>query len=285
MPSTAIRLRLFLTCWIVFVLHFATDFVREHYLVIGIVEDHSYALDKYYGLHVDIFQNPPEAPVQGAHHGANPGMSMLAAIPYALLRPGVDWVVSRELAARATRPDTAVVYNDSRPRRVEFYHKIRSMGLDIRFGLVSAITQVFCMAPISAASVVLLFSLLGRLGIGVRTSLGLSLLYAFGTPVFFRTAYLNQNLALGFSTFAGFLLLWNPNRLSQWSVRTRYLVAGLLGGFAFLCDYSGAILMGLVGFYAWWRRTDEATIGAGFRDSLWYALGCLPGILLLWQYQ
>ena len=69
MPTSGVRLRLFFTCWIVFVLHFATDFVREHYLVISMVEDHTYALDKYYGLHVDIFQNPPSAKVQGAHHG------------------------------------------------------------------------------------------------------------------------------------------------------------------------------------------------------------------------
>ena len=69
MPTSGVRLRLFFTCWIVFVLHFATDFVREHYLVISMVEDHTYALDKYYGLHVDIFQNPPNAttaPTQGS---------------------------------------------------------------------------------------------------------------------------------------------------------------------------------------------------------------------------
>jgi hypothetical protein len=52
------RLRIFLTCWLVYVFHFATDFVREHYLVLSMVEDQSYALDKYYGFHVDIFQNP-----------------------------------------------------------------------------------------------------------------------------------------------------------------------------------------------------------------------------------
>jgi len=285
MPRSAIRLRLFLVCWVVYALHFATDFVREHYLVISMVEDQSYALDKYYGLHVDIFQNPPHAPVQGAHHGANPGISMVAAIPYAVFRPAVDWVVRRELAARAARGDTTTVYRDDRPRRVEFYHKIRRMGLDIRFALVSVITQVFCMAPISAASVVFLFHLLGKLGLGGRVSLGLSLLYAFGTPVFFRTAYLSQNLALGIFTFVGFVLLWNPPGLTNWSVRRRHLLAGLLGGLAFLSDYSGAILMGLLGLYAWWRRSDDAGLGGGFRDSLWYALGCLPGILLLLQYQ
>jgi hypothetical protein len=285
MPTSAIRLRLFLTCWIVFVLHFATDFVREHYLVVSMVEDHTYALDKYYGLHVDIFQNPPNARVQGAHHGANPGISMVAAIPYALLRPAVDFVVNRELAARAARGDTTAVYRDDRPRRVEFYQKIRRMGLDIRFALVGAITMAFCMAPLSAASAVVMFNLLEAMGLLRRTALGLSLLYAFGTPVFFRTGYLNQNLGLGIFAFMAFALIWDPGDRIGWTVQRRFLIAGLLGGLAFLCDYSGAILMGLLGFYAWWRSSDEAGVGGGFRLSLWYLLGCIPGILLLWQYQ
>ncbi|MDH4347910.1 MAG: hypothetical protein OEW17_03820 [Gemmatimonadota bacterium] len=285
MPSSGVRLRLFLTCWILYSLHFATDFVREHYLVLGIVEHQSYALDDYYGLHVDIFQNPPNAPVQGAHHGANPGISMVAAMPYALFRPAVDWVVNRELASRADRADTAVVYRDDRPRRVEFYHRIRERGLDIRFALVSAITQTFCMAPLSAASVVLLFSLLAHLGLGTRTSLGMSLLYAFGTPVFFRTGYLNQNLAIGLFSLAAFVLLWNPNGFSAWSPRRRHLIAGALGGLSFLCDYSGAIPMGLLGLYAWWKQTEERGPGDGFRLAVWYAAGCLPGMLLLAQYQ
>jgi hypothetical protein len=285
MPTSAVRLRLFLTCWIVFVLHFATDFVREHYLVVSMVEDRTYALDKYYGLHVDIFQNPPNAKVQGAHHGANPGISMVAAIPYAIFRPAVDFLVNRELAARAARGDTSAVYRDDRPRRVEFYQKIRRMGLDIRFALVGAITMAFCMAPLSAASTVVMFNLLEAMGLLRRTALGLSLLYAFGTPVFFRTGYLNQNLGLGIFAFMGFALIWDPGGKSGWTVPRRFLVAGLLGGLAFLCDYSGAILMGLLGFYAWWRASDEAGLGGGFRLSLWYLLGCIPGILLLWQYQ
>jgi hypothetical protein len=285
MPTSAIRLRLFFTCWIVFVLHFATDFVREHYLVVSMVEDHTYALDKYYGLHVDIFKNPPEAKVQGAHHGANPGISMVAAVPYLIFRPAVDFIVNRELAARAARGDTTAVYQDDRPRRVEFYQKIRRMGLDIRFALVGAITMAFCMAPLSAASAVVMFNLLEAMGLLRRTALGLSLLYAFGTPVFFRTGYLNQNLGLGIFAFMAFALIWDPGGRSGWPVRRRFLVAGLLGGLAFLCDYSGAILMGLLGFYAWWRASDEAGARGGFKLSLWYLLGCIPGTLLLWQYQ
>lgn len=277
--------RLFLTCWLVYVVHFATDFVREHYLVVSIVEDHSFRLDKYYGLHVDIFQNPPDAPHGGAHHGANPGISMVAAVPYFLLKPAVDAIVSRNLAARAARGDSAIVYNDPRWRRVEFYQRIRKRGLDVRFGLVSLITQAFCQAPLSALSVVVLFWLLVRLGLRQGTSILLALLYAFGTPVFLRTAYLNQNLSIGLFGLFAFVLLWDPGDRSRLPVRTRYLLAGLLGGLAVLCDYSGALLLGLLGLYAWWRRTDRVSWGRGLGDALWYGLGAVPGVLMLWWYQ
>ncbi len=279
------RTRLFLTCWVIFCLHFATDFVREHYLVVSMVEDATYKLDKYYGLHVDIFQNPPEAKVRGAHHGANPGISMLAAIPYFLTKPAVDWVVNRELAARHLAGADSAIYRDPRPRRVSFYHTARARGLDVRFGLVGAITLGLCMAPLTAGSVVLMFGLLGAMGLPDRRALWLSLLYAFGTPVFFRTGYLNQNLALGLFEFWAFAILWNPRGFVRWTLRTRLVVAGLLGGLAFLCDYSGAIPMGLLGFYAWWRAADESGWRTGFRQSLWYVAGVLPGVLLLWQYQ
>ena len=284
MPQS-IRLRLFLTCWLVYVAHFATDVAREHYLVMSIVEDHSYVLDKYYGLHPDIFINPPASTVRGAHHGANPGISMLAAIPYFVLRPAVDIVVDRELAVRRAHNDTAATYQDPRKNRVAFYRKIRKMGWDVRFGLVSAITEVFAMAPITAASVVLVFSVLGAMGLTSGLSLGLSLLYAFGTPVFLRAAYLNQNLGVGIFAFAAFALIWNPRDMVAWTTGRRLFVAGLFGGLAFLCDYSGAILMGLLGFYAWWRSADDRGVAGGFRDSLWYLAGVMPGILLLWQYQ
>jgi hypothetical protein len=278
--------RLFLTCWIIYVIHFATDFVREHYLVVSIAEDASFRLDPYVDLHVDLFWNPDSAPVKGGHHGANPGVSMLAAIPYAILRPAVDKVNERVLAGRKAKPDTAVSYNDPRWRRVEFYKKVRDRGLDVRFGLVGAITQALFQAPMTALSVVVLFSLLGALGLAERAALGLSLLYAFGTPVFLRTGYLNQNLGLGIFAFFAFLLLWNPGHRSQLSFRTRAILAGVFAGLCFLYDYSGALVVAATGVYTLVRRRDDVrSWGFALRDSLWYALGVIPGVLGLWWYQ
>ncbi len=278
------RSRLFLTCWIVFCLHFATDFVREHYLVVSIAEDASFDLDRFYGLHYDIFKNPPSTPHGGTHHGANPGISMLAAIPYAALRPLVDLVVARTLSSRPTT-DTLAVYNDPREARVKFYREVRRRGLDVRFGLVGIITMVFCMAPLSAFGVVVMFRMLVGAGLTDRSALGLSLLYAFATPVLFRSAYLNQNLAVGVVALASFWLLWNPGEGLRWSPSARNALAGALAGFGFLCDYSGALALGILGLYAMVRAHDALDARGVVKSGAWFAAGALPMILALWWYQ
>lgn len=284
LSAGSIRWRLFLTCWMVYVLHFATDFVREHYLVMAIAEDQSFALDKYLGMHVDIFQNPPNATRGGAHHGANPGISMVAAVPYFLMRPAVDAVVRRSLAGR-DHADSTVVYKDNRWRRVEFYGKIRRLGLDVRFGLVGAITQVFCMAPLGALSVVIIFQLLLLLGLRSAESVWLALLYAFGTPVFFRVAFLNQNMAIGIFSILAFYLLWDPGDRLKLSVPVRFFAAGFLGAFCLTSDYSGGLALGLLGLYGWVRRHDTVSWGRGFLDSFWYVGGAIIPVFLLLYYQ
>ena len=215
MLISGIRWRLFLTCWIIYVIHFATDFVREHYLVVSIVEDHTFRLDPYADLHVDLFWNPDSAPHKGAHHGANPGISFVGALPYFLLKPAVDVAVNQALAGRKLHADTTVRYDDPRWRRVEFYKKVYQRGLDVRFGLVAAITQVFAQAPLTALSVVILFGVLVLMGLSQGQAIGLSLLYAFGTPVFFRTGYLNQNVSMGIFSLFALVLLWDPGGRSR----------------------------------------------------------------------
>jgi hypothetical protein len=283
--SRGLQFRLFLTCWIVYGVHFATDFVREHYLVVSMVEQRTFDLTPYVGLHVDIFSNPPDAPRGGAHHGANPGISMVAAIPYLVARPLVYRIVARELASRSPGDTLAVYRDETRPRRLAFYEATRRMGLDVRFGLVGMITALFCMAPLAAASAVAVFRLLAGMGLAGGASLALSLAYAFATPTFFRASYLNQNLGIGvFSVFA-FLLLWNPSGSVRPRDAWREVLAGALGGLCFLSDYSGAVTLAVLGVYLVWRRWEEGTAAGVVRAATRYAAGALPGILMLAWYQ
>jgi hypothetical protein len=281
MSSRDTALRVFVSLWIIFCAHWATDFVREHFLVLSIVERHTFALDGFEDLHPDIFVHDDGH----SYHGANPGISMLGAIPYFVLAPVVDRVVERELAGRGEQSGQTAEYDDPRAARRAFYEEVRARGLDVRFGLIGLVTQVFAMAPLSALGGAVLFLLLTGAGLSRRLALGTTLLYAMGTPVLMRSAYLNQNMAVGVVGLIGFALLWNPGPWCSWSRRVRFALAGLCGGFALLCDYSGGLVLALLGVYGLLRLHDDERWPNAVRQSLWYLAGAMPMILLLWYYQ
>jgi len=279
MSARSIQIRLFLTCWIIFVLHFATDFVREHYLVLSIAEDCSFRLDKYVGLHADIFVTPGH----GAHHAGNPGASMVAALPYFIFMPAVNRISNLFSRPQTTEGENAV-YRDPIAARVQFYHKVRQRGLDIKFGLVAMVTMVFCMAPLTALSAVFMFRAIRFLGQSNGISLGIAILYAFGTPICFRTGYLNHNLMLGTFGFIAFFLIWQRDAGAD-SLKQRYAIAGFLAGLAFLCDYSGLITLVLLGAYAALKGADAEPAPQGVRLWSWFVLGAAIPVGLLWLYQ
>lgn len=285
MPRRATQVRLFLTCWVAFSLHFATDFVREHFLVHSMVDSRTFDLGPYFGMHPDIFRNPPGGG-EGTHHGANPGISMVAALPYALLKPIADAIVERELAGRDEGAPVAE-YRDARPRRVAFYKRARELGVDVRFALISLITMVFCMGPLSALSAVVVLRVLVRTGFTERQALWLAFAYAFCTPLLFRTAFLNQNLGIAIFSLGAFAMLWDPEVASRGRghLQWRYLMAGALGGLCLLSDYSGALALGLLGCYGLWVAWQGMSPSRAIQLGAWYAAGALPGILLLWFYQ
>jgi hypothetical protein len=281
-PGGRLQLRLFVTCWLVFVLHFATDIVREHYLSFSLAEDYSFRMDKYLGLHVDIFDTPGF----GAHIGNNPGVSMLGAVPYLICRPMIDWIAST-VNARRTASGAAVtaVYDDPRPRRVEFYRKVREQGLDVRFGLAAGVIQALFMAPVSAFAAVVMLRVLYALGLGIRVALLGAFLYALGTPIFFRTAYLNQNIFIAHLLLFGFVALWRPGGFPPWRDKTASVVAGLAGGYALLSDYSGVIVLVWLGLYAVWIAGASNRSTGAWRAATWYGVGAAGPILLLLFYQ
>ena len=283
MTTRPIAWRLFFTAWIVYGLHFSTDVVREHYPALALGDHFSFNLDGYCGLHPDLF----ETPGRGCHIGNNPGVSMLAAIPYALARPLIDPIVAKVQAGRVARGQTEPPgFKTEWANTRRFYAVAWQKGLDIKLGLAALVMQLFCMAPSSALGVVLMFlTLRAVLGGRERAALWLSLLYAFGTPVFFRTGFLNHNLMLGHIAFAGFLAVWNPWAGQRLPVRTRDFLCGLGAGIAILFDYSGAVFIATLFGYVAVKRWREGGLGEAVRGGTTFVVGTLPGVLLLWFYQ
>jgi hypothetical protein len=277
--SRRVARRLFATCWLIYSLHLATNTVREIYPALSIGDSLSFRVDEYAGLHPDLFEKPGF----GWHINSNPGASIVAAIPYAVAGPVVRRIVERVNASR--RGSEPPEYVSPWPMARQFYAEAWRRGLDVKFGLASIITQTFVMAPLSAAGVASMFLLLRILFDSNRAALCLALLYGFGTPVFFRTGYLNHNLMVGHAAFWGFLLLWNPGRAIAWTDRSRYLVAGLCGGAAVLLDYSGVVfLAGLLIYGLAKARTRSPGTGL-LSKAIYYAIGAAGPIALLWAYQ
>ena len=277
-----IAVRLFFTCWIVYTAHVATNSVREIYLALAIGDHFSTRVDEYANMHSDIFEKKGF----GWHIGANPGASMLGAVPYFLSRPALDPIVAAVNHARAAngQKDPPTYYSPW-PMAREFYQEAWRRGLDVKLGLAAIVMQMFCMAPISALGAVSMFYLLREILGSARAGLWLALLFAFGTPVFFRTGYLNHNLMLGHFAFMGFLAMWNPGEGLRWSERARYALGGLAGGLAVLLDYSGIVMLAGLFCYAVAKAWRAGAARGAVRAAWYYGLGSLGPILLLWFYQ
>jgi hypothetical protein len=266
----------------VYALHFATNIVREIYPALSLGEQLSFDVSEYTGLHPDIF----EIPGRGTFINNNPGASILGAIPYAIARPIIDIVVKRVQHARTMRAEWRpreydTIHKNSR----EFYRKATERGLDVKFGLAAGVMQIFCMAPLSALSVLVMFYVLATFTPSERMALVLALLYAFATPVFYRTAQLNHNLLVGHFAFFAFVLLWRPWDDPASPQRPRYLIAGLLCGWTVVLDYSGTVALIVLGIYAFARRHSLPRRAKARSDLLQFFLGVGLSIAVLAGYQ
>lgn len=276
-------MRLFVTCWLVYGLHFATNTVREIYPALSLGDHLSFDVGEYAGLHPDTF----ELEGRGTFINNNPGASILGAVPYAIARPIIDRVVERVRQSRAARGDHEPPPFDSPwPMAREFFERSYEEGYDIKFGLAAGVMQVGLMAPLSALAVVVMFQLLRAATGSARAALWLALLYAFATPVFFRTAQLNQNLLVAHCALFAFAALWRPSTGELGAKRPLWCLAGLLCGWAVVCDYSGVVVVAALGLYAVLRR---GAVPAALRKpaDLWrFAVGAaLTGsVLALYQW-
>ena len=278
--STVVRL--FLTVWLIYTIHFATDIVRETYLAMSLGERLSIRVDEYVGLHPDIF----ELEGRGAFITNNPGASMAGAIPYAIARPFIDGLF--RLRPSLAQPKPPTTYDDPRPNRRRFLNAARERGLDVRFGLAAASMHAGLMVPLAAAAAVLVFLYLrGRLR-DERAALWLALLYAFGTPIFFRSAFINQNALTAHATLAAYILLTGgvgaDNDRGVLHGR-RVAGAGALLGFGVLCDYSGVPLAIAFGVWLLLIGWKGGGVRSAVNNTVSFGMGALAPIAVLLAYQ
>ncbi|HXE57633.1 MAG TPA: hypothetical protein VNK43_06495 [Gemmatimonadales bacterium] len=269
--------RLFLTVCLVYLLHFASNVVRETYLAVSLGDRLSIRVDEYLGLHPDLF----EIPGRGAFINNNPGASMLGAVPYALARPFMAGLF--RLRPELVRPKPAARYDDPRPNRTRFFNEARARGLDIKLGLAAAAMHVGLMVPLAGLAAVVMFRFLAVRLRDERTALWLALLYAFGTPIFFRSAFLNQNAIVAHCVLLGFVAMAGTEP-SPPTTRRR-LLAGALLGLALLTDYSAAPLIAAFGVWATMEGWSRGGVGAGLRAAGEFSLGAAGPLALLFGYQ
>ena len=277
-----IACRIFFTCWLVYVIHVATNAVREIFPAISVADHFSFQLDEYGNLLPDLFYKPG----YGWHIDGNPGAGLVAAVPYTLVSPFVNIVVAAVNRSRAASGlKDPPQYNSPWPMARAFYTEAWHRGLDVKIGLAAVLTQLLCMAPISALGVVAMFWILRRIFGSDRTALWLALLYAFGTPVFYRAGILNQNMMIGHFGFIAFLLLWNPGADARLPHHLRVAAAGFAGALSLVCDYSGALMLGGLFCYAVFKAWQAGAPTPLRATTLWYAIGAAGPVLLLWYYQ
>jgi hypothetical protein len=279
-PRRATAIRLFLTGMVVYCAHFSSNVVRETYLAITLAESFSVRVDEYLGLHPDLF----EIPGRGTYINSNPGASILGAAPYLLARPFLSALYRARPGLLAPRP--AATYDDPRPNRTRFMNEARARGLDVKLGLAAVVTQAGLMAPTSALAMVLMYLFLCARLRNESQAMWLALLFGFGTPVFFRTAFLNQNLLLAHFVLVAFAALaWPGGPEHRPSANLRAALAGLCLGAGILCDYSAVPLAVVFGVFLLVTRTVDHGVREGVRGSLAFGIGAVGPIVVLLGYQ
>lgn len=278
----SIAVRIFLVSWLVFSLHFATNTVREIYPALSLGDHLSFDVSEYAGLHQDIF----EIQGRGTFINNNPGASMIGAIPYALFRPVTDRIVGGVQRTRAANSQVEPARFDTvYTLAQEFYEKSRERGFDVKFGLAAGITQAFAMAPLSALGVVVMFWILLSLTNNRIASILLAFLYAFATPVFYRTAQLNQNMLLADFALFAFSLLWRPWIKDDAKKKPLYFLAGLCCGWTVVLDYSGIVAVAALSVYALACRLSRPADERNIFDFAKFGLGIALSGAVLMAYQ
>jgi hypothetical protein len=261
--------RVFATCWLVYTAFWTPYIVREHFPAIALIESGSLNVERYLGWSEDIFRGPRG----GAYINNNPGASLTAAVPLVLFRPVLSAVEkwNQTLAPAAPREDHEASLRRMFAERRAFY-----------FLLIAFLSVALVMAPATAGTAAYLCARLAEAGVAPATAAAAALLYGLGTPVLFRAAHLNHNLLVSDAGFTALLLLWSPRGTPVTAIRAG--AAGLLAGYAVLCDYSGVVVIAVIALYVWLRSAGQPP-ARRWKTLSAYAGGAMLGVGALAAYQ
>jgi len=268
---TSSGVKIFATCWILYSLHFATNVVREHYPSFSLAERGDFRLDEYQGFHSDIFVHTDGH----SYVNNNVGASVVGAVPLFILDPLLDMIERQTRWGGGGEIFEADRYRTKYQNNRELFRKVNERGLHLRFGAATFITSVLLMAPLTALSVVLMFRILILRGVAESRAMWLGMLFAFGTPVFFRASLFNHNMMTMYLMFAAFYLLWiGAHPGPAW----RNLIAGFLCGYAIFVDYGSIVLYSVMFAYVVAKHPGAEGGWRRGRAALQFLAGSVPAL-------
>ena len=261
-------IRVFLVCWLLYTVFWAPYTMREHFPAITLAEQGTLNVERYLGWTDDIFPGPKK----GAFINNNPGASLTGAIPLILLRPVLAKVDSwNRRQARPERPE---------PGEGEVFWRAVREGRGCYFLLIVFLTTAAVMAPATAGTLAYLCSRLMEAGVPATSASLIAILCGIGTPLLFRAGNLNHNLLVADAGFTALLVLWDAE--DRPLTFRRLLSAGLLSGYALLCDYSGVVVIAIAALYTWQRSARKSSRAGALAV---FAGGTLAGVAVLLIYQ
>src|SRR5262245_11219035 len=133
----SIKGRLFLTAWVVYSVHFATNVMREHYPALSLVENGTFQVDRYLGLHSDIFLHTDGH----SYIGNNVDTSVVAAVPLLAFRPMLDALEehSKKKLAESDAPGGVYRTEGRHPNSEKMFRMAKEQGLELRLGAAAMI--------------------------------------------------------------------------------------------------------------------------------------------------
>lgn len=286
-----IRVRLFLSVWLVCALHFATNVVREHYPAMALAEHLDLRCDEWAegwpegARNPDLFRHDDPESGDGHWYANNQvGAALIAAPVLHLFRP----LLSRLAEVGRRQGESAPAqFTSDYPRRQAFMAEARRRGIHLELGAVAAITAVLVMAPLAGVLALLVHAALLRCGAAEPRASRLALLFAAVTSLVFRSAILNHNQMQAVAALGAFLLLWRGGTGASEGSRREpcFFAAGALAGATVLLDYSGVVLLAALGLLALFEPRAGGGPRPRTRAALRFALGALGPIALLWLTQ